>query len=120
MLGPNDEVERRGVATSTNEAALSQSSTPSLAQRRRDPRSLEPIVRRFHRLPVKLATHSTGRAKLKEYNECQNIRDATYSNYRKERRVISREAIRYSLDCRASAKLCVQLEQDRVNAAIEN
>jgi hypothetical protein len=40
----SDEVERRGVATTPNEADLSQSSTPSLARRRRDPRSLEPIV----------------------------------------------------------------------------
>ena len=41
----NDEAERRRIAPTTNEADLSQSSTPSLAQRRRDPRSLEPIVR---------------------------------------------------------------------------
>jgi hypothetical protein len=41
----NDEVERRGVAPTSNEADLSQSSTPFLAYRRRDPRSLEPIVR---------------------------------------------------------------------------
>jgi hypothetical protein len=33
----NDEIERRGVASTTNEAALSQSSTPSLAHRRRGP-----------------------------------------------------------------------------------
>ena len=33
----NYEVERRGVAPTPNEADLSQSSTPSLAQRRRDP-----------------------------------------------------------------------------------
>ena len=33
----NDEVERRGNALVTNEAALSQSSTPSLAHRRCDP-----------------------------------------------------------------------------------
>jgi hypothetical protein len=33
----NDEVERRGVAAPANEADLSQSSTPSLAHRRRDP-----------------------------------------------------------------------------------
>jgi hypothetical protein len=31
----NDEVERRGVASKSNEAALSQSSTPSVAHRRR-------------------------------------------------------------------------------------
>jgi hypothetical protein len=42
----NDEVERRGVALPTNEADLYRSSTPSLAQRRRDSRSLQPIVRR--------------------------------------------------------------------------
>ena len=41
----NDEVERRGVAPTKNEADLSQSSTASLAHRRRGPRSLEPIVR---------------------------------------------------------------------------
>jgi len=41
----NDEVKRRGVALPLNEDALSQSSTPSLAHRRRGPRSLEPIVR---------------------------------------------------------------------------
>ena len=33
----NDEVERRGVAPTTNEADLSKSSTPSLAQRIRGP-----------------------------------------------------------------------------------
>jgi len=41
----NDQVERRGAASTTNKAGLSQSSTYSLAHRRRDPRSLEPIVR---------------------------------------------------------------------------
>jgi hypothetical protein len=35
---PNDEVERRGIAPTPNEAALSQSSIHSLAHRRRDPR----------------------------------------------------------------------------------
>jgi hypothetical protein len=40
----NDEVERHGVAPPSNEADLSPSSIPSLAHRRRDPRSLEPIV----------------------------------------------------------------------------
>src|SRR5258708_3725140 len=45
MIGPNDEVERREVALPSNEADLSKSSIPSLAQRRRHPRSLEPIVR---------------------------------------------------------------------------
>src|ERR1700722_18077405 len=34
-----------GGGTASNEGTLSQSSTPSLAHRRRDPRSLEPIVR---------------------------------------------------------------------------
>src|ERR1700737_192949 len=37
----NDEVERRGDAAPTNEADLSQSSTPSLAHRSCNPRSLE-------------------------------------------------------------------------------
>src|ERR1700722_20593266 len=42
----NDEVERRGASPASNEAALSESSTPSLAHRRRyGPRSLEPNVR---------------------------------------------------------------------------
>jgi len=41
----NDEVERRGVAPTQIETDLSQSSIPSLAHRRRAPRSLEPIVR---------------------------------------------------------------------------
>src|SRR5579863_9881445 len=41
-----DEVERRGASPASNEGTLSQSSTSSLAQRRRAPRSLEPIVRR--------------------------------------------------------------------------
>jgi hypothetical protein len=36
-MAPNDEVERRGVGVPTNEDALSQSSIPSLAQRRRGP-----------------------------------------------------------------------------------
>jgi hypothetical protein len=44
--GHNDQVERRAVARPSNEVALSRSSTPSLAHRRRNhPRSLEPIVR---------------------------------------------------------------------------
>ena len=47
ILTPNDEVERRGVAPQSNEGTSSPSSTPSLAYRRRDPRSLEPIVRRI-------------------------------------------------------------------------
>src|ERR1700692_2514953 len=42
--GSNDEVERRGASPASNEGTLFQSSTPSLAQRRRDPRSLQPIV----------------------------------------------------------------------------
>src|ERR1019366_6293233 len=43
--GSNDEGERRGGAVPESEADLSQSSIPCLAQRRRGPRSLEPIVR---------------------------------------------------------------------------
>jgi hypothetical protein len=43
-LSPNDEVERRGASPASNEGTLSQSSIHSLAHRRRDPRSLEPIV----------------------------------------------------------------------------
>src|ERR1700674_5132768 len=50
-LDANDEVERRGVALPTNEADLSQSSTPSLAHRTRDPRPLEPIIRRLTACP---------------------------------------------------------------------
>jgi len=49
QVSSNDEVERRGDALPRYEADLSQSSTPSSAQRRRDPRSLEPIVRRYAR-----------------------------------------------------------------------
>src|ERR1700690_2050735 len=45
-MASNDEVERRGASPAANEGTLSQSSTPSLTQRRRGPRSLEPIVRR--------------------------------------------------------------------------
>jgi hypothetical protein len=41
----NDEVDRPTLGVSTNEDALSQSSTSSRAHRRRDPRSLQPIVR---------------------------------------------------------------------------
>src|ERR1700722_15814018 len=41
----NDEVERRGVAPTTNEADLFQSSTLALTHRRHAPHSLEPIVR---------------------------------------------------------------------------
>ena len=52
-IAPNDEVERRGDAPPSNEADLFQSSTPSLAHRRRDPRSLEPIVRGRPRVTVK-------------------------------------------------------------------
>src|SRR5271155_1888888 len=44
-MAPNDEVERRGASPASNEGTLSQSSIPSLAQRRCAPRSLEPIVR---------------------------------------------------------------------------
>jgi hypothetical protein len=53
-VSPNDEVERRGAAPTSNNAALSQSSTPLLRSPKMQlPRSLEPIVRRFepqHRL----------------------------------------------------------------------
>ena|ERR1700722_4764316 len=48
----NDEVERRGASPASNEGTLSQSSTPSLAHRRRDPRSLEPIVRVRFAIPL--------------------------------------------------------------------
>src|SRR5882724_104683 len=44
-----DEVERRGIAPTQIEAALSQSSIPSLAQRSCDPRSLQPVVRFLYR-----------------------------------------------------------------------
>jgi hypothetical protein len=48
-MGPdqeaNDEVERRGVAPTSNEADLSRSSTASFVHRRYSPRSLEPIAR---------------------------------------------------------------------------
>src|ERR1700730_622359 len=43
----NDEVERRGAALASIEGTLSSSSTVSLAQQRRDPRSLKSIVRRL-------------------------------------------------------------------------
>jgi len=52
----NDEVERRGSSPASNEGSLSKSSNPSLANRRRDPRSLEPIVR-MHR-PELVATQA--------------------------------------------------------------
>src|SRR5579859_7753886 len=43
----SNEVERRGVAATTNEADLSESLVPSLAHRRRDPRfAPTPIARR--------------------------------------------------------------------------
>jgi hypothetical protein len=41
LVKPNDEIERRAGALSTNEADLSQSSTSSLTHRRRDPCSLQ-------------------------------------------------------------------------------
>src|SRR5258706_7735258 len=44
-ISSNDEVERRGISPTTSEADLSRSSIFSFAHRRRDPRSLEPIVR---------------------------------------------------------------------------
>jgi hypothetical protein len=44
-MSSNNEVERRGVAPTSNETDLSRSSTISLARRRCSPRSLEPIVR---------------------------------------------------------------------------
>ena len=37
QVSSNDEVERRGASPASNEGNLSQSSTPSLAQRRCDP-----------------------------------------------------------------------------------
>src|SRR6266403_2005582 len=46
LVSPNNEVERRGASPASNEGTLFPSSTSSLAHRRRDPRSLEPIVRR--------------------------------------------------------------------------
>jgi hypothetical protein len=49
---PNDEVERRWASPTSDEVDLSQSSTPSLAHRRRDPRSLEPIVRQHYPRPA--------------------------------------------------------------------
>src|SRR5580658_3489974 len=48
QVSSNDEVERRGVSPASNEGSLSRSSILSLAQRRRAPRSLEPIVRGGH------------------------------------------------------------------------
>ena len=61
----NDEVERRGASPTTNEADLSQSSTPSLAQRRRNPRSLEPIVGwRIEISVVELERTSTSRVAI--------------------------------------------------------
>src|SRR5580658_7800961 len=48
----NDEVERRAVAPRSSEVDLSQSSIPSLAHRRRAPRSLEPIVRRLRYVSI--------------------------------------------------------------------
>jgi hypothetical protein len=44
ILPSNDEVERRGVASAQNEADLSQTSTPSVAQRRYGPESPEPLL----------------------------------------------------------------------------
>lgn len=41
----NDEVERCAVATMQREYTFSHTSTPFLAHRRRDPRSLEPVVK---------------------------------------------------------------------------
>src|SRR5580658_8983159 len=49
IMVSNDEVERRGASPTINGADLLQSPTPSLAYRRRAPRSLEPIVRRLPR-----------------------------------------------------------------------
>jgi hypothetical protein len=51
-MAPNDEVERRGASPASIEGTLSQASIPSLAHRRRDPRSLEPIVRRHLLAPL--------------------------------------------------------------------
>ena len=54
-FGANDQVERRGYAPRPTEADLSGSSTPSLAHRRRGPRSLEPNVRRrSHQRSIKV------------------------------------------------------------------
>jgi hypothetical protein len=49
-MSPNDEVERRGASPASSEGILSQSSIRSLAQRRCDPRSLEPLVRLTHEM----------------------------------------------------------------------
>src|SRR5580698_1228474 len=46
-MSPNSEVERRGASLASSEESLSRPSIPSLAYRRRDPRSLQPIVRRY-------------------------------------------------------------------------
>jgi hypothetical protein len=45
VLNTNDEVGRRGAVPTTNEASLSQSSTPSLAHRRRGPVIARAVVR---------------------------------------------------------------------------
>jgi hypothetical protein len=69
----NDEVERRGDAATRNEGDLSQSSIPSLAQRRRDPRSLQPLVRRTftdaQRAALDLVATNYGRCKHAQANQ---------------------------------------------------
>jgi len=52
----NDEVERCGASPASNEGTLSKSSSSSLAQRRRAPRSLKPIVRAHYLSEVADAT----------------------------------------------------------------
>ena len=56
LMLSNDEVERRGASPESNEGTLSRSSTPTMAHRRRDPRSLEPIVRRYRHTPCLMPT----------------------------------------------------------------
>lgn len=70
---PNDEVERRGVAPTSSEAVLSQSSTPSLAHRRRSPRSREPIVR-LHLEQTCASQHTRNTTSHKDHAEKRSAR----------------------------------------------
>src|ERR1700723_3676885 len=82
----NDEVERRGVAPASNGADLSRSSTPSLAHRRRDPRSLEPIVRFQIALPSKQLLQLFTRELEITQDACQEPRTKCFASVNRNHR----------------------------------
>jgi hypothetical protein len=70
-VSSNDEVERRGASLTPNGTDLSRSSTPSLAHRRRDPRSLEPIVRRIY--AIRQGSAARRLSMTTQYSPCHDL-----------------------------------------------